>query len=176
MTCVNAVRRAEAADAPILARIHVTSWQHAYADLLPRHVLDELSVDDSEARWRGRLPAREPYCCLVAVDTGNVPLGFVSAGPNLDEPSEAAVGQVYAIYVHPGHWRAGRGSALLTAATAHLRAIGCVAANLWVLETNVRARAFYSRHGWHADGRCRTEPFYGTDLRVAAHRIDLIEE
>lgn len=43
-----------------------------------------------------------------------------------------------------------------------LAAVPATVDRLWVLEANTRARRFYERHGWHADGRsrpCEFAPF-----------------
>lgn len=43
-----------------------------------------------------------------------------------------------------------------------LAAVPASVDRLWVLEANARARRFYERHGWQADGRrrpCEFEPF-----------------
>jgi hypothetical protein len=47
---------------------------------------------------------------------------------------------------------------------------------LWVLEGNARARRFYERGGWAADGTTRDEPMGGEmthQLRYALRRPDL---
>ena len=51
---------------------------------------------------------------------------------------------LHALYVLPAYWGQGLGSRLLAAA-------GPVR-ELWVLRDNARARRFYERHGWRADG------------------------
>ena len=53
---------------------------------------------------------------------------------------------------HPRSWGAGHGSALHEAAMDHLAKEGFGEAVLWVLEGNERARRFYERRGWRADG------------------------
>jgi RimJ/RimL family protein N-acetyltransferase len=40
----------------------------------------------------------------------------------------------------------------MTDAEIRLREAGFEHAHLWVLDGNVRAAAFYERHGWHEDG------------------------
>ncbi len=47
------------------------------------------------------------------------------------------------LYIHPGHWRAGLGSALLKRAMSAAPAL-----QLWVFQQNTAARAFYIRHGF----------------------------
>ncbi len=52
----------------------------------------------------------------------------------------------------PEWWGLGVGRDLLDSATTHLVASGFSEAVLWVLEKNLRARAFYEKHGWSQDG------------------------
>jgi len=54
--------------------------------------------------------------------------------------------------VEPGSWRRGIGRLLLEAALARLRDGGWRQATLWVFAANDRARAFYERFGFAADG------------------------
>ena len=84
-----------------------------------------------------------------------------------------------AIYVLPDRLgrRARRRAARLPRST-QLRARGATRARLWVLELNGRARSFYERHGWRADGTSRVVEFpphptdlgYALDLDSADHR------
>jgi GNAT superfamily N-acetyltransferase len=59
---------------------------------------------------------------------------------------------VYLLYVSPDHWGSGVGSKLFDAGTAYLRERGFSEMTLWVLEGNTKARSFYERKGWSADG------------------------
>lgn len=66
-------------------------------------------------------------------------VGFVTFGPSEDEPVDPHVGQLYAIYVDPGHWDRGHGRELFAAAVRGLTDADYGVATLWVLETNARA-------------------------------------
>ncbi len=47
------------------------------------------------------------------------------------------------------------------------RVIGLEPAQLWVFESNLRARAFYEKYGFRADGRRQTDPGTGiSELRM----------
>ena len=77
-------------------------------------------------------------------------------GPCRDlDSGEPPAGEIYGCYVDPLHWRRGVGSALMVGALASLADAGYSEAVLWVLKENPRARAFYERHGWRADGACK---------------------
>jgi GNAT superfamily N-acetyltransferase len=65
------------------------------------------------------------------------------------------------LYVVPSAWGTGVAQRLMDAA------LGGVAddAVLWVGEENARARRFYEREGWVADGERRTSPFGKDEVR-----------
>jgi hypothetical protein len=49
------IRQAEPSDAGGIAAVQVAAWQSAYRGLMPDHVLDGLSVQEAEQRWRQRI-------------------------------------------------------------------------------------------------------------------------
>jgi GNAT superfamily N-acetyltransferase len=63
------------------------------------------------------------------------------------------------LYVRPEAWGTGVADELHDRAVAAIRAAGHERARLWVLEENARARRFYERHGWFADGSSRVVEF-----------------
>ena len=156
------VRRAGAADAPEVARVQVTGWHEAYTGRMPQSILDGLNVDRSTRWWHtiitGDKPLDAPGEVWVAECDGTV-IGFASAGDSRDEDGSTGDRELYAIYVLAEHYGSGAGQALLDAA------IGRAAASLWVLEDNPRARAFYERNGFHADGSAKDDDRWGEPVR-----------
>lgn len=156
------VRPAVPADAEGVVRIHVRTWQHAYAGIMPDDALQALDgkVEEraSRARERWSSPGPRRYRTLVAVDERDELMGFVTFGPYRLDPSrrdgetDLAVGEVLAIYVDPARHRAGAGWALLDAAVVALREGGAGEVRLWVLTENAPARRFYERYGFFTDG------------------------
>lgn len=53
-------------------------------------------------------------------------------------------GWIHQLHVHPTHWRQGIGSLLM----AHAKAASPTGLQLWCMQVNARARAFYERHGF----------------------------
>jgi ribosomal protein S18 acetylase RimI-like enzyme len=133
------IRAGTPADAEGVARVHVETWQAAYAHVFPRDRLLALSVEDRAGFWR-------EYPPLVAEVDGRI-VGFVSVGPSRDEGGD---GELFAIYVHPDQWGTGVGRALIEAGEARLRELGHSEADLMVLEDNPRARRFYEAAGWES--------------------------
>jgi GNAT superfamily N-acetyltransferase len=142
------------ADLEAVATLHVRGWQWAYAGIMPQVYLDSLTVADNLARRRrrresGALPADE----LVAERDG-VLVGWAAVGPYREDPDglDRTVGELYAIYAHPDAIGTGVGRALMAASLDLARAAGYPEIRLWVLEGNHRARRFYEKAGFAADG------------------------
>ena len=163
------MRPAEVADARAIAEVHVTGWQVGYRGLIDDAHLDALSADDRVGVWAQRLA--DGADVLVADDGGQVQ-GFVTVGPARDGDVPPATGEVYALYVHPRTWGRGVGGRLLTSALDRLADAGQRGCVLWALAGNVRARTFYERRGWVADGSTKTEDHRGLLLLEVRYRHD----
>jgi GNAT superfamily N-acetyltransferase len=164
------VRAARVADAAEIAGVHVHTWQGAYAHVFGAERLAGLDLERRVQGWRRGLEGLEPHASVhVADDAGRV-VGFASVGENRLDPDE---GELYAIYVLPEAWGGGAGPALMAAALDALRAEGFRIAVLWVLEDNPRARRFYEREGWTADGTRREEELLGVSVSEVRYRIEL---
>ena len=161
------VRPAEPADAAGIARVHVESWRHAYAGLVPGTYLASLDVDRRTEVWRRDLAAGSRIRAWVATVDDEV-VGFISLGPSQDEDAERGTLQVYAIYLDAGLWGSGVARELLRTALADVPPRTAV--TLWVFAENERARHFYRRHGFQPDGTERTEEVGGADLLQVRYR------
>lgn len=164
------VRRAEPGDARSLAEVHVASWKAAFPGLLPQDYLDALRPEDRLAQWEQDLAGDRWPAVLVAEEEGGI-VGFVAVAPSEDpDAGPGRVGELRTIYLRPESWGHGHGEVLLRAAMGELAAGGFHRATLWVLNSNSRARRFYERHGWSADGATKEhdwQAFVATDVRYA---------
>lgn len=145
------VRPATLADAPEIAAVHVETWRAAYTGLIAEDVIAGFDIETRKRLWSEAL-SREPRpgsAVFVAEADGTV-VGFVAVGAGDD------AGELYAIYVTPGHWGTGAGRALIARGEESLRESGFAEARLWVLDGNERAERFYRSAGW-APGERRTE-------------------
>ena len=107
------VRRADGSDCGAIAEVHVRTWQAAYQHVFPPEVLENLSVDEREARWRQRLEDDSAAVWVAQTEAGVV--GFASAAPSR---AEGGAGELYSIYVLPDAWGNRAGHELMTAAKA----------------------------------------------------------
>jgi L-amino acid N-acyltransferase YncA len=149
------VRRAVPADAAGVGRVHTDAWRWAYDGLFDPSVLARRNAGRSSAMWQ-RIIEEGSHVVLVAERDGAV-VGFAGCGASRNEDT-ASVGELFAIYIDPGAYRTGVGSALMARVLEELAAAGFREAILWVLEGNDRGRRFYERWGWRPDGATQDEP------------------
>lgn len=118
------------------------------------------------AAWRLRVEVDEPDAVLLSVARGlpsgaQETAGFASAGPVRD-PRGAGAWELYAIGVEPGLRGSGAADELVR------RAVGDRSCIVWVERSNSRARSFYARHGFVADGAERLHESLGLpEVRLA---------
>lgn len=145
------VRPARPADAERVARVQLSTWRTAYADLLPAEAL-ELPEEQVAAVWLNAVeaPATPRHRLLVAFDRDEL-VGFLATAP--DDAADTA--EVAALLVEPRWGRRGHGSRLLAAAVEGWRGEGVRTALAWVWESDVASRAFLTSAGWAPDGNAR---------------------
>jgi ribosomal protein S18 acetylase RimI-like enzyme len=165
------LREARRGDELPVAELHVRSWQEAYSGLMPAEFLAALDPRDRAGRYR--FESAEGPTTVLAVDRDGDGeeelLGFASFGRSRDHdlPDHGEIG---ALYVDPTRHRGGIGRLLMVEARRRLAADGYAEAFLWVLDGNDRAREFYEREGWVADGARREENPYDIVSNVSRFR------
>lgn len=155
--------------------MNVAGWRVGYAHFLPATYLARFDVAERAARWRERLVALSPdeAPTWVAVDAADGVIGFSHTGPVRDPDLERAlVGELYGLYVDPAHWRSGIGAALMRPVDEFWAPTAVGAMVLWVFEANARARAFYERFGFRADGTSKVRDFDGVAAVEVRYRRD----
>jgi ribosomal protein S18 acetylase RimI-like enzyme len=168
------LRAAKIEDADAIAALHVEAWRWAYRDLLPEVLLAGLSEERRATMWRNAIGEGKGHI-VVAAD-GEALVGFVAAGPERDGPGGADVGEIYALYLRQDAAGTGLGRALIDGAIEALAHRGARAVVLWVLEGNTRARRFYERVGFRADGETKIESRDDGDLHELRYALDLARE
>ncbi len=167
------IRAALAQDSHATALIHVRSRQDAYRSQAPGHILDSLSVEGREQRWRGRFADSDRGVRVWLAERGGQAMGFASTGPARDQNAATNSGEVYAISVHPKVIATGVDRLLFDHAAADLGSRVFQATTLWVLETNRRARRFSEIAEWSDDGPTRREGMQGVELREVRYHPTL---
>ncbi len=132
--------------------------------MVPPNVLAELTGDlpGLQRRWEHSL--RDESRRTVLAIAGGVVVGLCSAGPGRDADL-AAVTELYALYVRASWHGTGLADRLIEPV------IGGSAAYLWVADLNPRARRYYTRHGFAADGPGKENPEFGgiREVRMVRH-------
>ena len=167
------LREARRGDELRVAELHVRSWQEAYVGLMPAEFLAELDPRDRAGRYT--FESEEGLTTVLAVDPDGDEeelLGFASFGRSRDDDLPDH-GEIVALYVDPTRHRGGVGRLLMAEARRRLAAAGYEEGFLWVLDGNDRARGFYEREGWVADGARREENPYDVVSNVSRLRRKL---
>ncbi|WP_335934829.1 GNAT family N-acetyltransferase [Streptomyces sp. PTD5-9] len=170
------VREMNEADIDAVSAIRVRGWRHAYAGIVPRAHLNAMTAsDDAEQRRAWFAHPRRRSTDLVAVDAADAPVGWICFGPYRGRPSaarwEEPAGEIYALYIRPELIGHGVGRALLVEAHARMGdpARGFRSVFLWVFEDNRRARRFYERFGYRADGETQDDVYDDITLTELRH-------
>ncbi|WP_237301339.1 MULTISPECIES: GNAT family N-acetyltransferase [unclassified Streptomyces] len=142
------------ADLPRVMRLRARAWAAAYAGLVPAAYLDAMDPDaDARNRAGWFRASRGRVTDLLACDAEGELLGWASYG--LPRPGEGPAGELFTLYAAPERVGTGVGRRLVD--EVHGRLAGPVA--LWVLEGNHRARRFYERSGYRAEGTRRPDDY-----------------
>lgn len=152
-----------------IGRVHVRAWQATYSDVMPANFLAAMDPVARAEQWRatlGRSVSRHGQ--LVAVIDG-MPVGFSAFGRA--RGGDEHRGEVYAINVDPDWVGRGVGQPLFSAAVAALTDFGFPELVLWVVRENARARRFYERNGWVAEGGEQRAEFGGATVVELRYRF-----
>ncbi|PZQ46463.1 MAG: N-acetyltransferase [Micavibrio aeruginosavorus] len=145
------IRKADASDIPVIARLHVEGWKGAYGGIVDQSYLDSLTVEKRIADWTQWSQTGESDVFIA--EEGGEAAGFVVIGRTKTPPPGSSPirpshsGEIYALYLLPDQWRKGIGTALIKHAAIELKAKKHSTICLWVLEKNERANAFYKKMG-----------------------------
>ena len=150
------IRPVRDVDAESLGRVHAQCWHEAYDEVISKAALEKLSPRRMAELWTHWMNQGPEYLQFAAVIDGEI-VGFVGSGPARD--ADAPRGrELYFMNMLAEYRSTGTGQKLFDAA------IGDAPAYLWVLSSNARARHFYEKNGFVADGAEHTEPFLGEEV------------
>lgn len=159
------VRPARPSDAERIARVQLSTWSTAYADLLPASALAVPEVQ-AAALWLGAIegPPTRDHRVLVALERDEL-VGFAALGPAADLPDRTDAVELLSLLVEPRWGRRGHGSRLVAAAVDGWRQDGATTALCWAWERDPATRSFLVSGGWELDGASR-----GLDTGVAVQQ------
>jgi len=147
------IRTAGRADIPLIADLHVRSWQDAYRGMLPEQFLQSTVPSELAGHWNQ--PANLGDILLVAKSQE----GLVGFAATKLEPEPC----IQNLHVLPMNRSAGVGRALLCEIAKRLHCKGKTTVHLWVIEQNQRAISFYVRNGGRV-GRIESKSVFGFDI------------
>ena len=147
-------------DARALAIVHHLSIKETFQGIIDSYVAAR-SLDHCEQAWIRRFANKE--CNTIVLMHGKQIVGFAAVTPSPD-PDLKSAGEIDRIYIHPSFIGKGSGSILMKWCEDTLYAEGYKNISLWVFEANSRARHFYEKHGYKADGKVK-EDFQSRILR-----------
>jgi GNAT superfamily N-acetyltransferase len=127
-----------------------------YRGLVPDGVLAGLSVEGRVRAWSEMINAGDDALAIFVAEQGGTIVGFASARAVRDTLL-ATDGELTSIYLLDAYKRRGTGRLLFGHLVAWLRERGCTSFGLWVLDTNVVARAFYAALGGRTGPRKNDE-------------------
>ena len=158
------IRNMVLTDAEQVANIQLLAWKKAYANILPEPYLDNLNQVKKRKSWEQGFFLNADAVRLVAEIQSEV-VGFVVGlenitGDKLSNPD----GELWALYVHPDHWKQGVGFNLFNSFKSHLKKKGFRSMLIWVLEQNLMARNFYLKTGATLYPDQRTTNYGGKEL------------
>lgn len=137
------IRPAGIHDARAIAEVHTESYNGSYRGIFPDSLLNGLSVEKRESRWRDLLAGQEPSSAvtIVGCEAGGSVAGFASGGKERTGQL-GCDGELYAIYLRPEAQRKGQGTLVVRQFARELIGRGFGSMAVWVLELNP-SRRFY---------------------------------
>lgn len=141
------IRLARTEDIRPALLMKLQAWREAYGHLRPESFFTE-QEDQLEAQvqwWERGIEAGAQFYVAELAD-GTI-IGLAGGTPVIDEDKDTGVEiELGMLYVLSPLYGTGVGEHLLETVLCRRDAL------VWVLEQNARARAFYAKHGFEADG------------------------
>ncbi|QUJ67872.1 GNAT family N-acetyltransferase [Photobacterium sp. GJ3] len=156
------LKKIEPIDIKEVANLHLRSWLLAYKALLPKAMLDHLTVEKKIQSWESILDNNQIHA-IASVTEGKIS-GFVCFGMSRDSDKNREEGELIAIYIDPLFLRQGIGSILIDHVKHEMRSLGYRSISLWVLKGNISAKLFYHQHGFNCVHTSRELTFWGHEI------------
>lgn len=164
------IRYAGLDDADAIARVYVDAWRSAYPGVIPDQVLVRMSVRAQARQWALVLERRGRQQVVVVAECRHAGIIGMGSCGEARVRSLPQSGEIYTLYVAPGHQEKGVGSALLFGLFDALADRGLNSALVWVLDSNP-ARFFYEAMGGRRVA-WRVETLWNKELTQLAYGWD----
>jgi len=147
------IRRAQSADAAVLAELGARTFIDAFAHLYSQEDLQAFLDESHSADAYAKLLASPLYAAWLAVE-GDEPLGYALAGPCglPHEDARPEDGELKRLYISGNAQGGGIGAKLLEEALAWLQRDGPRTLWISVWSENYGAQRFYGRYGFEKAG------------------------
>ena len=146
-------------EAESLADLHLRTWQETYAGVFPAEAWGPEARADRVRLWTEFCSTPRPDWRTAVAEIDGRPVGIAHSEIDLEkDPIRPRV--LALIYLLASAQGSGAGQALLD------EVLGDEPGSLWVLEENPRARAFYAKNRFVADGTRKHSPLGGTEIRM----------
>ncbi len=165
-TQFGSVKIASASDAIEIAQIQVTSFHETYTGLIDQSHLDKLSVEAIAKDWETFILETDlpNEATLIYSDLHERIVGFINFCQAVETDAKDRYGEITAIYVLKEFIGIGLGRQLIDRAVSMMKKANYEKIVLWVLESNERAKGFYSHLGFSFDGTTKIENSDGVEL------------
>jgi GNAT superfamily N-acetyltransferase len=152
------MHKAELGDESTVATILCKAWKSAFSDIItPDDMAKFTDVERHTANFR-RVFENGSFAPTHIASLKGEQCGIISFGKDRDNDSPNTA-EIIAIHTFDSVWGKGVGHAMMEFALAELRRQGYDEVMLWVFEANDRARKFYERHSFTADGTVMDSSF-----------------
>lgn len=147
------IDKASTRDAREMAEVQLSGLRVAYQGLLPEQLLGHSSIGTRAMHWQTWVQRRRALTYAARLD-GNL-AGFVAAHTAPREVESEESTEVTALFVAPLYWGKGIATALISRILREFPDDGDRAVVAWVLESNERAKRFYTARSFQPDGGTR---------------------
>ena len=158
------IRKAIPEDAYNFTDCHISCWQSAYKNIVPKKYLENMSIEKEKRAENYKNSLTNPgdcsyYCVMYAEKM----IGFVIINISHNE-DKSGIGEIWAIYLLEEFCGKNYGKILLDFAINELNRMAQKNIFLWVFEENYRARHFYEKNNFRYNGIKREVDWYGKPL------------
>ena len=142
------IRRATYNDLVSLATIQTHSWKSAFNDILSNNTLNKYTdLDKCVKVLENVYKSNNGYLYIASINEKPCAELFWRIGTEFEQSAE-----IVALHSIPESWGCGVGKAIMDKAINDIFDNGLKTVYLWVFEQNKRARRFYEKYGFVADG------------------------